>query len=130
MEVKLERYRTKCSEIFIDEEGILWLVPDDDSDLDLEEVISCFDVYRKMGITEDNKILQIIDIRLDASMSKEGRDYAAVHGKKFFKASAVISNSLAVRLLVNFFNAFYKHPVPFKFFENQYAAKKWLERFR
>jgi hypothetical protein len=130
MEIKQSLYRTKYSEIFMDDHGILWLVPDPDVELDLEEVVACFDVYRKMGINERNKVLQIIDVSTDASMTKEGREYAALHGLNFFKASAVVSKSLTVRILVNFFNFFYKQPVPFKLFENVNAARNWLENFK
>jgi hypothetical protein len=113
----------------MDDSGYLWLVPDANADLDLEEVIDCFNVYRKIGVGANNKVLQIIDISTDASMTKEGREYAALHGVHFFKASAVVSKSLTIRMLVNFFNLFYKQPVPFRLFENADAAKKWLHQF-
>jgi hypothetical protein len=130
MIIKKEKYRTKRSEIFIDDEGFLWLVPDHDTELDHSDVEECFDVYRKMGIDKNNKVLQIIDISVNASMTKEGRDYAALHGINFFKASAIVSKSLTVRLLINFFNLFYKHEVPFKMFGNVEDAKKWLTNFK
>lgn len=130
MGVKMVSYRTKHSEVFIDLDGILWLVPDPNTDMDLAEVEACFDVYRKMGVGKNNKVLQLIDVRAEASMTKEGREYAAIHGGDFFLASAVVSKSLTVRLLVNFFNLFYKQPVPFRLFENVEAAKFWLFKFK
>ncbi|MBA3971902.1 MAG: hypothetical protein H0X46_07120 [Bacteroidetes bacterium] len=130
MEIKQHKVQIKHSEIFLDEEGILWLVPDADADIDLEEVKACYDTYEKMGFNKDNKVLQIIDIKGSASLTKEARDFAVANGSKFFLASAVISNNLSVRLIVNFFNLFYKsQPVPFKMFDSEENAKKWLRKF-
>jgi hypothetical protein len=124
-------YRTRYSSVYLDEEGILWLRPDEGADLDLEEVTACFGIYRKMGIGKDRKVLQVIDARVDVSMAKEAREYAAAHGADFFIASAIISSSLPVRMMVNFFNLFYKvQVVPFRLFENEEAARRWLLKFR
>ena len=131
METNFKRFKTKNSEIYLDDEGILWLKPINGADLDLEEVTACFDIYKKMGINKDNKVLQIIDAQVMVTMNKDGRDYAALHGIDFFIASAVISNNLSVRLIVNFFNIFYKSPlVPLKMFESEESAKKWLFKFK
>lgn len=123
------KIKTPNNEIWIDEDGFLVLKLINTGELDLEEVKACFEAYSKLGFGPTNKALQLIDIREDGSMSREGRDFAAENGKHFFIASAVISNSLAVRMIVNFFNAFYKHPVPFKMFANEEDAKKWLKTF-
>lgn len=131
MRTSVESFRTKSCEVWLDEEGVLWLVPDGETELDLEEVKACFDTYKKIGINKENKVLQIIDARVNVSMNKEGRDYAAVHGKEYFIASAVISTNLSIRLLVNFFNLFYKsNGVPLKMFETEEGARNWLDKFR
>jgi hypothetical protein len=131
MIIKQSVYRTRYSEIFLDEDGVLWLKPDEDADMDLEEVTACFNTYSEMGINKENKVLQLIDAQKNVTMGKEGREYAALHGKDFFIASAVVSNNLSVRLLVNFFNLFYKtQTVPFKLFSNEESARRWLARFK
>lgn len=117
------------TEIWFDEEGILRLKPFVGTDLELKDVMACFEVYKKWGC-DKQKVLQLIDAREHVSMTHEGRKYAAEHGKHFFIASAVISNSLAVRLIVNFFNSFYEQPVPFKLFGTEEEALKWLRKFR
>ena len=116
MQLKTKVSKIKCTEIWLDSEGVLWLQPDPDIELSLEEVKACFARYEEMGINKNNKALQIIDARANVLMHKEARDYAAKHGKDFFIASAVISNSLSIRMLVNFFNMFYKAALPFKIF--------------
>lgn len=131
MRTKVESIRTKHCEIWLDEDGILWLKPDADTEMDLEEVKACFETYKKIGVNRKNKVLQIIDARVDISMNREGRDYAAAFGDEFFIASAVISSSLSIRLLINFFNMFYKsNRVPLKMFDTEENAKRWLDKFR
>jgi hypothetical protein len=125
----LEKRATENTEIWFDEEGVLWLKPIKEANVDLNEVIACFKIYREMGC-DKKKVLQIIDARAAVSMTHEAREYTSKHGNDFFIASAVISNSLAIRLFVNFFNSFYNQPVPFKMFATEKEALKWLRSFR
>jgi hypothetical protein len=122
--------RTTNTEIKIDDEGILRLKAVSAADLDLHEVMECFAWYDKLGIGNHNKVLQLIDVSKGGTMSQEARDYAAEIGRNYFLASAVVSNSLSVRLVVNFFNRFYKHDVPFKLFKTEEKALGWLRGFR
>ena len=127
--VSVGKIRTKMNEIWIDEEGILILKPDDGAELDLEEVKACFEAYKKLGVGPHNKVLELIDAR-DGSMTGEARAFAAKNGVDYFVAAAIISDSLAVRLVVNFFNSFYSQLVPFKMFASEEAARQWLRTFR
>jgi hypothetical protein len=127
--VTVGRIRTKMNEIWIDDEGFLVLRPDEGAELDLEEVTSCFEAYKKLGIGPHNKLLQLINAP-DGAMTGEGRTFAAKNGVDYFIASAIISDSLAVRLVVNFFNTFYTQLVPFKMFATEEAARKWLRTFK
>lgn len=117
------------NQIWIDDEGFLILKPLEGVEMDLTEVKACFEAYRSLGIGPHNKVLELIDAR-DGSMTAEARNYAAEVGKDYFIAAAIISDSLAVRLVVNFFNTFYSHTVPFKMFATEQAARKWLRAFR
>jgi len=128
-ETKYKVLKTTNTEIWLDEEGILHLKGADNCIIDLEEVMECFSIYRDMGL-KNNRVLQLIDARNHFSMAKEGRDYAAIHGKDYFIASAIVSDHLAVRLMVNFFNRFYKHKVPFKIFNTHAEAFSWLRKFK
>ncbi len=124
-----EKILTGKSEIWIDEEGILRLCPVDGSEIDLEEVKACFAHYRALGLKK-KKALQLIDARIDVSFTQEARDYAAKHAREYFIASAVISSSLPVRLLINFFNAFDKDGAPLRMFKTEEEALGWLRTFR
>jgi hypothetical protein len=124
-----QKLKTNYNEIWIDDEGFLMLKPTPGVELDLEEVKAYFEAYKSLGIGPDNKVLEIIDAR-DGSMSSEARTFAAENGKDFFIASAIISDSLAVRMVVNFFNTFYSQVVPFKMFANEKDAREWLRTFK
>ena len=130
MLVKSKIIKTKTSEIWIDDRGILNLKTYEGAELNYEEVKNCFDVYRELGIGSTNKVLQLISSKDNFNITKEGREYAAKYGKDFFIASAVVTDNLAVRLLANFFRNFYKFIVPFKIFESEGKAVDWLLRYR
>jgi hypothetical protein len=125
-----KKFRTEMSEIWMDEEGILHLKFLKEGEVDLEEVRTCFRTYTEMGIGPDAKVLQIIDASNFAALSTEARDLAAKVGQDYFIASAAISTSPAIRLIVNFFNSFYKITVPFKLFGTEEEAREWLRTFK
>ena len=127
--VTIKKIRTKANEIWIDEEGFLILKAMEGIEMDLDEVKVCFEAYEQLGIGPHNKVLELIDAR-DGSLTSEARNYAAEHGMNYFIAAAIVSDSLAVRMVVNFFNTFYKHVVPFKIFSNESDARKWLRTFK
>ncbi|MDQ3049073.1 MAG: hypothetical protein M3R27_16115 [Bacteroidota bacterium] len=122
--------KTKNATIILEDSGLLRVQPVAEAEIDLEEVMACFEVYRKMGIGPHNKVLQLMEPGGDLNMNKEAREYVAVHGKDFFRAAAVISNSLAVRLIVNFFVIFNKKDsVPIKMFNTEKEAQEWLKQY-
>lgn len=128
--VASNKVRTDLCEIWIDNEGILNLRFLKEGEVDLKEVQACYDIYDELGVGPDNKILQVIDASNFAYLTTEARDFTAKMVKDYFIASAAISKSAAVRLIVNFFNSFYKIPVPFKLFPDQESAREWLRSFQ
>jgi hypothetical protein len=120
----------KESEVWVDEEGFLNLKLSDTHEADLDEVKRCFGVYTQLGFGPNNKALQIIYSPEHLPVNHEARQYASEEGRNFFIASAVISSSLPVKLMVNFFIKFYKPPVPFKMFSTEEEARKWLRTFK
>ncbi|MCE3259971.1 MAG: hypothetical protein K0S12_1612 [Bacteroidetes bacterium] len=116
----------QSTEVWIDSEGILILQVEADAEVDLDEVKETFAVYHEMGIGPGNKRPQLIIAKGNALMSPEARNFANTNGVNYFKASAVITKSLTIRLVVNFFNSFYKPKIPLKMFDNEDAARKWL----
>ena len=130
MLVQSEIIKTKTSEIWIDDRGILNVKVSEGAELTYEEVKNCFDIYRELGCGGDNKVLQLMYANVNAAMSKEAREYVAKQGQDFFIASAVITNNLAIRLIANFISKFYKLGFPFKIFDSEDKALEWLLKYR
>lgn len=124
-----EKIRTPYNEIWFDAQGILHVRATEQEEIDLDEVKACFAVYGQLGCRQ-KKVLQLMDARIGLTMSKEARDFVAKEGVNYFIASAVVSDSLSVRLVINFFNFFYKHKVPLRLFGKEEEALKWLNKFR
>lgn len=124
-----EKISTPFNEIWFDAQGILHVRATEQGEIDLDEVKCCFAVYEQLGCRQ-KKVLQLMDARVGLTMSKEARDFVAKEGVNYFIASAIVSDSLSVRLVVNFFNLFYKHKVPFRLFRNEEEALKWLGKHR
>lgn len=125
----VRKTKTKSTEIWVDEEGILRVCVDEGAVLEEDEVQHCFEIYRRLK-GQGEKFLQLMDGRKSVSMSPEGKAYVAKFGKEIFIASAIISDTLAIRLVVNFFIKFYKPEFPFKMFATEAEALKWLRKFR
>jgi len=121
--------KTKHNTIWIDEEGFLVVKADEKVELDINEIKACFEAYKQLGINPQHKVLQILDVR-DILIDSEARHYVAEVGKDYFLASAIISGSLAVRILANFFGPFTNNAVPYKMFPNEEEARAWLRTFK
>jgi len=119
---------TRYNEVWLDEEGILWVRSREMYEMDLEEAKALFAVYRQLR-TDHRKFLHVVDAHNSFTVTREARDYIAHEINQYFRAAAVISNSLPLRLLVNFFNTFYRSGLPLKMFSNQMEALKWLRKF-
>ncbi|HXC04179.1 MAG TPA: hypothetical protein VNZ86_05460 [Bacteroidia bacterium] len=126
MTLQTDITRTAKASVWLDEEGFLWVKPDKGVELDGDDVLACFEVYRQLGCHKNNRVWQVMDGTSDFTMTREARENAALYGEEFFKASAMITESLAIRLIVNFFNRFYKIGVPFRSFPSEAEAKLWL----
>ncbi|MFI5164384.1 MAG: hypothetical protein ACHQHP_03955 [Bacteroidia bacterium] len=116
--------------IQLDDEGILRIRIKEGAEIDLKETELSFEVYRKLGCNKNNKVLKLVDGRPFFTMDDDAQKLSAKRSKDFFIASALVNNSLSVRLLYNFFNVFHKQPVPFKMFPDEEKALKWLRSFK
>ena len=128
MEV-IGKIETKHVRIWIDDEGILNVKIKEGAEINLQEIQACFDAYTKLGCLK-NKVLQLMEGGAFLTFNKDALQYAADNGKYFFVASAIVNNSMTIRMLFNFFNKFFKQPVPFKMFSTKAEALEWLKTFR
>ena len=130
MPVKSTVIKIGASDIWVDEQNILRVKVYEGAELNLKEVKIYFEAYCELGCNKNNKLLQLMDVQVNAHMTKEAREYVAQNAEKFFIASAVITANLAVRLIANFITKFYKLEVPFKLFETEEKALEWLLKYR
>ncbi len=121
--------KTRQSEIWIEDEEILCLKFNEDAEIDIEEARACFGIYKDLGFGPNKKVLQLIDGSSNFIINSDARTFVAKEGKNFFHASAIVSENLAIRLLVNFFNRIHKQEVPFKMFSSEKKARQWLKKF-
>jgi len=122
---------TNAADVRIDEEGILRVHIYEGVELDLEKVQELFQIYNQLGLGPGKKkSLELMTTIGWNNMTKEARDYAAIHGKDYFIAAAIVNDTLAIRLMVNFYNSFYRHEVPFRLFPTEKKALQWLRKFK
>lgn len=117
------------ADVWLNERGILYVKIKEDAEISDTDANELFAAYEKLGCKQ-NKVLQIIDARSGGTITPEGREVSVKNSKDYFIASAVISNNLAVKLIVNFFNSFYKYEVPLKIFKTEEEGLNWLDQFK
>jgi hypothetical protein len=124
-----EKIETKTAKIWIDEEGIMRFRIKEGAAIDLQEVAEHFTIYRKL-VPQKSKVLHLFESGKFFRFDTDAMQYVAKHAKDFFIASAVVHDSLAIRILYNFVNNFIPQPVPFKMFSTKGAALEWLRSFK
>ncbi|TND07792.1 MAG: hypothetical protein FD123_2943 [Bacteroidetes bacterium] len=62
--------------------------------------------------------------------TREGREFAShIEHKQPFLAVAMVAESLAFRLIADFYGRFYKPKMPYKVFKTREEALDWLKTF-
>lgn len=129
MLVKTEIIKTKTAEVWINDDGILYVKMFPGAEITDTDALELFSAYEKLGCRK-NKVLQILDARVDCTITPEGRQVSLKYSQDYLIASAVIGSSLAIKLIINFFNNFLKYDVPLKIFSTEEEGLKWLSKFR
>lgn len=128
-----KKIETKTANIWIDHEGFLHLKLKEGAEIDLEEVEIHFDIYRKLGC-QKHKALHLFEGGTFFTFDSKAMKYVTRHGHDYFIASAVVNNSIAIRLLFNFFNKFFNNSTDkafqFKMFNTRGQALEWLRSFK
>jgi hypothetical protein len=117
--------KTAHTEIFLDNEGILRVKAVKEGEMDLVEVRECFEAYKKIGCFE-KKALQLVDFTVSVLVTKEAREFIDKMADKYFIASAILTESLPVRIIINFSMKFFNPAVPIKMFSKEAEALEWL----
>ena len=113
----------------MDEIGFVWMKVIDGVHIDLPSLIE--DAFVDTQLINGKKALALYDARAFFTITPEARDYvrSGILNKTRI-ATAVVTNKLAVRILVNFMNKFKKPKTLLKMFGNETDALKWLHSFR
>lgn len=81
--------------------------------------------------TEKKPYYAIVDLSKNISDTPESRNYYATSPhRQYRKADALIVNSLAVRMLANFFLKFNKPSVPTQIFSKEADAIHWIHQLK
>jgi hypothetical protein len=97
----------------------------DNAHLDAAEIEEMF--KRAVQLTQGQPYCLLTDARVNLSATKEAREYAGVNLlRNNVIANAILTNSLPVRLLTNFYIRFNKPEVRTQMFTNENAAFEWL----
>ena len=117
--------KTNLTEIWLDKEGILRVKAVKEGELGIEELKEAFSIYRTLGCHE-KKAFQLLDFTVPVLITKEAREYVDKMAPEYFLASAVVTQSLPVRLIINFCMKFFNPVISLKMFNNEDEALKWL----
>jgi hypothetical protein len=121
-----DRIVTEKDAIWRCESNIVRIKPNDGNEFDYDDLHRIFTSFEKLGVEKKSKALMLVEGNVNFSMTKEARVYASWKVKDYFFAVAVISNTLSVRLLVNFLNSFHDFGSPLKLFNQEKDAVEWL----
>jgi hypothetical protein len=120
---------TKSATIWVDDEKIVHMRMKEDGKVDLEEIKIHFDIYKKLGCNS-KETLHLFEGGVFFSFNEEAMKYASKHLKDYFIASAIVNNSLAVKLLVDIYNKFFNNTFKFRSFNKKSEALDWLKTLK
>jgi len=126
----VDKIELVASSLYFDENGILWVVHKEDVEMGIVEAMEHAEACCR--ICGGTMTRMIIDGRGGvANVTSEARNYLAHHEGliKVRKAHAIIVDSLANRLLANFYFKFNKPKGPGKVFNTEKAALLWLRKY-
>lgn len=123
-----ERCETRIAWLSYHEDVLLIVVKDDSMVAveDMEELLQA-----SVKLAGYGNYYSIVDVRVNAGATQGVTDYYAKNDYNRYRyADAFIINTLAMRLLVNFYVAFNKPSVPTKTFADPESAAKWISSLK
>ena len=113
----------------MDENGILWIRPIEGAIINLAAFKE--DDATTLEITGGKKALALYDGRANFTVTPDAKAFirSGILNKSRI-ATAVVTDKIFMRILVNFVNKFGKPKSPVKMFGNEKKAKEWLLSFR
>ena len=111
------------------DDDILYVIIKENVDLGIPEMDELLEFSAKF--TNYEKRYTIVDTRSNYNSSQEvSNHYANSDYNKYRYADAFIVNSLAMRLLVNFYIRFHKPKIPTRLFNDEQSALNWINSLK
>lgn len=111
------------------EDDILFIKLKQDADLDKENVLEMIEARNL--IQDGVPYLVLADVRKIWQANNEARKTAASEPmRKLNKAMAILTGSLASKMLANFFIQFNKPKTPTRMFTSEEKAIEWLKNYK
>jgi 2-polyprenyl-6-methoxyphenol hydroxylase-like FAD-dependent oxidoreductase len=117
---------TPVSRLFLDREGILKVVIAEGAELGIEDVRNIFEVEKRM--LQGRRGIVLVDARNSYSISSEARSYAIAQ-RDSRVATAILTTSIAYKVVNDIYYRFYSSPSPVKVFMSEDKAREWLLSF-
>ncbi|MBL7931288.1 MAG: hypothetical protein JNL60_05285 [Bacteroidia bacterium] len=120
--------RSGINEKYIDSDGILRIKVLEGAHIDVESLKADGEI--NIQLAGNRKVLALYDSRGFFTIEPEAREYlrsGIVDPTRI--ATAVLTDRLATKLLVNFFIRFNKPKTPMKMFTSEQQALSWLKSF-
>lgn len=123
--LKMKEYKFSWGRIYYLDDNILCLEYIDDHIVDEENVIEFHAIFNKE--TKNRKLNLLVLPGQNTSATREAREYSQ-NTTLNCKAEAILINSLAQRIISNFYISFKnKADYPIKMFNSKEEAVKWLK---
>lgn len=110
------------------EDGILHFYYKEIETMDLDMAITC--VKDRLQFTDNKAYPCLVDVIMLKNSTKEARDYLAVQGNEGISANAILVNSMAFKMMANFYIMVNKPQNPTRMFTDKASALEWLEQFK
>jgi hypothetical protein len=124
----MEKLVTSLGEYWITENGVLYKKVKENAHIDLVELKKSFAAVKEF--TGNKKTLMLYDGRTHFTVTHEAMEYYRTHVAAYSIASAIVSDRIGIRIMVDFAVKFMGVPSPVKMFANDEKAMKWLLTFR
>ena len=125
----MKKIELKHSVVSLMDEGIMHIHIKGGSELELTDAVLIVEAIGKLG--EGKKYPVFIDCEEFSSVDKEVRVFSASPESNIYTlAEAIAYDSLAHKLISNFYIKYNKPSVPTKIFSNKEEAIAWLKTFK
>lgn len=124
----MEKLITSLGEYWITENGVLYKKVKENAHIDIIELKKSFKAVREF--TGNKKTLMLYDGRTHFTVTHEAMEYYRTEIAAYSIASAIVSDRIGIRIMVDFAVKIMGVPSPVKMFSGDEKAMKWLLTFK